>query len=81
MFYPVDFADREGMTVMLRSGKERATTRAILCYLAVRDFGYTGKEAGTETGLGSAGVSIAIRRGEALLKRARNFEIRLPEYR
>jgi hypothetical protein len=54
-----------------RPGKERAIARAraIFCCLAVRDYGYTGKEAGTVTGLGSAGVSIAVRRGEELMKR------------
>ncbi len=54
-----------------RPGKERAVARAraIFCCLAVRDYGYTGKEAGTATGLGSAGVSIAVRRGEELMKR------------
>ena len=54
-----------------RPGKERvlARARAIFCCLAVRDYGYTGKEAGMATGLGSAGVSIAIRRGEELMKK------------
>jgi putative transposase len=54
-----------------RPGKERAVAkaRAIFCCLAVRDYGYTGKEAGTATGLGSAGVSIAVRRGYELMKK------------
>lgn len=54
-----------------RPSKERslAEARAIFCYLAVRELGFTGKEAGVETGLGSAGVSIAARRGEAALKK------------
>lgn len=54
-----------------RPGKERALARAraIFCCLAVREYGYTGKEAGTVTGLGSAGVSIAVQRGEELMKR------------
>jgi len=53
-----------------RTGKERAVAkaRAIFCFLAVHEYGYTGKDAGTETGLGSAGVSIAVRRGEELIK-------------
>lgn len=55
---------------ILRPTKERAVARAraIFCRLAVHEFGYTGKEAGATAGLGSAGVSIAIRRGEELLK-------------
>lgn len=53
-----------------RPSKERALARAraIFCCLAVREYGYTGKEAGAATGLGSAGVSIAVQRGEKLLK-------------
>lgn len=55
--------------MIARPGKERAMARAraIFCCLAVRDYGYTGKEAGMATGLGSAGVSIAVRRGEELM--------------
>jgi REP element-mobilizing transposase RayT len=51
-------------------GKERilARARAVFCYLAVYEYGYTGKEAGITVGLRSAGVSIAVRRGEELLK-------------
>lgn len=54
-----------------RISKERALAkaRAIFCFLAVHDFGYTGKEAGMTIGLGSAGVSIAVRRGEELIQR------------
>jgi REP element-mobilizing transposase RayT len=53
-----------------RPGRERAVARAraIFCCLAVHEFGYTGKEVGTASGLGSAGVCIAIRRGEELLE-------------
>jgi hypothetical protein len=46
-----------------------ARARALFCCLAVREYGYTGKEAGMVTGLGSAGVSIAVRRGEELMKK------------
>jgi len=53
-----------------RPGKARAASRAraIFCFIAVREYGYTGKEAGEATGLGSAGVCIAVRRGEELIK-------------
>lgn len=55
---------------MQRPGKERAVARAkaIFCCLAVRDYGYTGTEAGKAVGIGSAGASMAVRRGEELLK-------------
>ena len=53
-----------------RTGKERTATRAraLFCCLAVREYGYTGKEAGAMIGLGSSGVSIAVGRGKELLK-------------
>jgi REP element-mobilizing transposase RayT len=54
-----------------RPGKARAIARAraIFCCIAVREYGYSGKEAGAATGLGSAGVSIAVRRGEELIRK------------
>ena len=55
---------------MQRSGKERAVARAkaIYCCLAVRENGSTGTEAGKVVKIGSAGASIAVRRGGELLK-------------
>jgi REP element-mobilizing transposase RayT len=51
-------------------GRERdvARARAIFCCLAVHEYGYTAKEAGQTAGLGSAGASIAVKRGRDLLK-------------
>jgi len=56
--------------VIRRPSKERALARAraIFCCLAVREYGFSGKEAGAATGLGSAGVSIAVQRGGKLLE-------------
>jgi len=50
-------------------GRERdiARARAIFCCLAVHEYGYTAKEAGQAAGLGSAGASIAVKRGRDLL--------------
>jgi hypothetical protein len=45
-----------------------AQVRGVVCYLAVRELGYRGVETGKELRLGPAGVSIAVRRGEAYLK-------------
>jgi len=53
----------------------------MFCCLAVREYGYTGKEAGTATGLGSAGVSIAVRRGEELMKREPSIRERIVGHR
>lgn len=56
--------------ILLRPGRVRAVARAraIFCCLSVQEYGYTGKEAGTILGFGSAGVSIAVKRGSELLK-------------
>ena len=53
-----------------RPGKSQpiAEARGILCYVAIRDLGYKGFELGRELNLGPAGVSIAMRRGETILK-------------
>ncbi|MEA5115266.1 MAG: transposase [Geobacteraceae bacterium] len=58
------------VATMKRPGKARAAARAraLFCCIAVREYGYTGKEAGAAAGLGSAGVCIAARRGEELIK-------------
>jgi hypothetical protein len=45
-----------------------AQVRGVVCYLAVRELGYRGVGTGKELRLGPAGVSIAVRRGEAYLK-------------
>lgn len=52
------------------SGKERdvARAKAIFCWLAVNNYGYTATAAGKNVGIGSAGASIAVRRGRELLK-------------
>jgi hypothetical protein len=59
--------DRE---LFSKPGKGRAVARAraIFCCLAVHENGYTGKEAGTKVGIGSAGVCTAIQRGQKLMK-------------
>lgn len=44
-----------------------AEARGVICYLAVRELGFRGQEVGRELYLGSAGVSIAIRRGERVV--------------
>lgn len=47
-----------------------AEARGVICYLAVRGLGFKGQEVGRELYLGSAGVSIAIRRGERVVAKA-----------
>ncbi|NVN98927.1 MAG: transposase [Geobacteraceae bacterium] len=70
-----------GITVdrMQRTGKERAIARAkaLFCCLAVRDYGYSGTEAGKIVGIGSAGASIAVKRGRELLECAPELEDKL----
>jgi REP element-mobilizing transposase RayT len=62
-------------------GKERAVARAkaIFCFLAVREYGYTGTEAGKTVCIGTAGASIAVRRGGELLKNASEIRAKLIE--
>ena len=45
-----------------------ATARGIICFLAIYELGYNGKEVGTFLHLGPTGVSLASRRGEKILK-------------
>jgi hypothetical protein len=45
-----------------------AEARGLICYLAIRERGYKGSELGRELQLGPAGVSIAVRRGESLMR-------------
>jgi putative transposase len=45
-----------------------AEARGIICYLAIRELGYKGLELSEELHLGPAGVSIAVRRGESLVR-------------
>jgi putative transposase len=53
-----------------RPSKDRrlAQGRGIICYLAVREFGYKGFEVGRELCLGPAGVSLGLRRAELLFR-------------
>jgi len=45
-----------------------AEARGIISYIGVRDLGYRGLEVGRELNLGAAGVSVALRRGESILR-------------
>ncbi len=53
-----------------RPNKRRApaTARGIMCFLAIYELEYTGKEIGTYLHLGPTGVCLASRRGEKILK-------------
>jgi len=42
--------------------------RGIISYIGVRELGYRGLEVGRELNLGAAGVSVALRRGESILR-------------
>ncbi|MDI7260400.1 MAG: transposase [Thermodesulfobacteriota bacterium] len=45
-----------------------AEARGVISYMAIRELGYMGLEVGKELNLGPAGVSIALRRGERILR-------------
>lgn len=67
------------MEKLHRPGKERdvAHARAIFCCLAVYEYGYTAKEAGRAVGLGSAGASLAVKRGRDALKNDPALRVRM----
>ena len=46
-----------------------AEARGMICYVGVREFGYTGMELGRELNLGVAGVSRALRRAEIVFRK------------
>ena len=58
-----------GVQIMsLRLGskqKQISTARAVICFVAVRVFGYTGVEISKHLGLSESGVVLAARRGDA----------------
>jgi putative transposase len=45
-----------------------AEARGIISYIGVRELGYKGLEVGQELNLGPGGVSVALRRGESILR-------------
>ena len=61
--------------ILPSKSKALAEARGVICYLAIRDLGYKGKEVGRELHLGPTGVSIAARRGEGLIMH--NLELKM----
>jgi len=55
---------------IIRHGKARPTSeaRGVVAYFAVRELGFKGIEVGKEINLTSSGVSIAVQRGERLVR-------------
>jgi REP element-mobilizing transposase RayT len=53
-----------------RASKSRslAEARGMICYVAIRELGYSGIELGRELNLGSAGVSRALKRAESVFR-------------
>ncbi len=45
-----------------------AEARSIICYLAVRQLDHNGAEVGRQLGISRSGVSVAVKRGELLVK-------------
>jgi putative transposase len=56
--------------LLRRPSKSRsfAQARGIICYVAIRELGYSGVELARELNLGAAGVSRALNRGESLFR-------------
>lgn len=57
--------------ILALPNKERriAQAKALICYLALRRFGYKGTELAERLGLTPSGVSVAAKRGEQLMQR------------
>ncbi len=55
---------------IIRHGKAKPVSeaRGLVAYLAIREFGFKGIEVGKELHLTSSGVSLALRRGESLVR-------------
>lgn len=55
---------------IMRHGKAKPVSeaRGLVAYLAIREFGFKGIEVGKELHLTSSGVSLALRRGELLMR-------------
>lgn len=64
---------------VLLAGKypSRVAARSVLCYFLVRELGMTATEAAQRLGMGQPAVSIAVRRGEAIV-RERGLRYREP---
>jgi len=62
-----------------RPSKNRAfaEVRGVICYAAIRELGYSGKELGQELNIGSAGVSRALRRAESVFREKPEMKQRL----
>ena len=45
-----------------------AEARGITSYIGIRELGFKGIQVGRELNLGAGGVSIALRRGESILR-------------
>jgi putative transposase len=63
-------------TAVRRPSKARplAEARGIICYLAIRELGHKALALGKELHLGPSGVSIALRRGESLMRERPDFK-------
>ena len=48
--------------------RSMAEARGIISYIGIRELGYKGFQVGRELNLGAGGVSIALRRGESILR-------------
>ncbi len=58
--------------LVLRPSKNRlfAEARGIICYVAIREMGYSGIEVGRELNLGASGVSRALTRAESIFRKS-----------
>ena len=58
-----------GEILLQRKYRNRVAARSVLCYFLVRDLGMTATAVAERLGIGQPAVSIAVSRGEAIVKK------------
>jgi REP element-mobilizing transposase RayT len=84
---PSQLIEKTSLALGLEAGAVRepsktrllAEARGMICYVGIRELGYSGLEMGKELNLGAAGVSRALRRGELLFREAPEVKKRIVE--
>lgn len=72
-FVAREFGIKEGDLERRNREKVLADGRAAICYLAVREMGYSGEKVAGILNISRSGVSVAARRGEAVVRARRSL--------
>ncbi len=72
-FVAREFGIREGDLKQRNREKRLADARGAICYLAVREMGYNGEKVAGIMNISRSGVSVAARRGEAVVRASKSL--------